>query len=83
MIVIAHRLSTVEDADRILVIDKGKVAEEGNHFTLLAKNGIYTKLVKNQLLSTSKSSSQPPINDTILDIDEQSPTTSTQTTENI
>lgn len=83
MIIIAHRLSTVEDADRILVIDKGKIAEEGNHFTLLANNGIYTKLVKNQLLSTSKDSSQPAGDDIIFDSNEQSPTTSTQTTESI
>ncbi|HKM15328.1 MAG TPA: lipid A export permease/ATP-binding protein MsbA [Marinospirillum sp.] len=42
--VIAHRLSTVEKADRILVIDKGQIVEEGDHQTLLAKNGAYAQL---------------------------------------
>lgn len=42
--VIAHRLSTVEKADRILVIDKGQIVEEGNHQTLLAKKGAYAQL---------------------------------------
>ncbi|EDV22056.1 uncharacterized protein TRIADDRAFT_29304 [Trichoplax adhaerens] len=81
VIIIAHRLSTVEDADRILVIDKGKVAEEGNHFSLLAKNGIYTKLVKNQLLSTSKDS--PQQDELCSDADQKSPTTPSLTTEEI
>ena len=41
---IAHRLSTVVDADEILVIDNGKIAEKGKHKELLAKNGVYKKL---------------------------------------
>ena len=41
---IAHRLSTVVDADEILVIDNGKIAEKGKHEELLAKNGVYKKL---------------------------------------
>jgi len=41
LIVIAHRLSTVRKADRIIVLKDGKIAEEGNHKTLLAQNGIY------------------------------------------
>ena len=44
-----HRLSTVRDADNIVVLDKGRVAEEGTHEELTAKRGIYYKLVKNQL----------------------------------
>lgn len=44
VILIAHRLSTVINADQIVVIDKGSVAEVGKHQELLAKNGIYTKL---------------------------------------
>ncbi len=48
-IVIAHRLSTVKNADQILVIDEGLVKERGNHKELLAKKGIYYSLVKNQL----------------------------------
>ena len=48
-IVIAHRLSTVKHADKIIVLDKGKVVEEGNHSDLVAKKGEYYRLVKNQL----------------------------------
>ena len=43
-LVIAHRLSTVMDADLIHVIDKGKLVESGNHKELLAKNGVYARL---------------------------------------
>ena len=49
VVVVAHRLSTVCDADNIIVLDNGKVAEEGTHQELTAKQGIYYKLVKNQL----------------------------------
>lgn len=48
-IVIAHRLSTVKHADKIIVLDKGKVVEEGNHAELVALKGEYYRLVKNQL----------------------------------
>ena len=47
-IIIAHRLSTVRHADEIIVLDEGKIAERGNHEELLAKNGIYSKLVSMQ-----------------------------------
>ena len=43
-IVIAHRLSTVQDADRILVVDKGRITEQGTHQELLAHGGAYKKL---------------------------------------
>jgi subfamily B ATP-binding cassette protein MsbA len=43
-LVIAHRLSTIQRADRIIVIDEGRVAEEGPHEALLAKGGIYARL---------------------------------------
>ncbi|WP_456087852.1 peptidase domain-containing ABC transporter [Parabacteroides sp.] len=49
VVVVAHRLSTVRDADNIVVLDKGRVAEEGTHEGLTAKRGIYYELVKNQL----------------------------------
>ena len=49
VIVIAHRLSTVERADRILVIDKGKLVEQGSHSELLSKGGLYSQLVSRQL----------------------------------
>jgi subfamily B ATP-binding cassette protein MsbA len=46
--VIAHRLSTVKNADRILVLDQGRLAEEGRHDDLLAGNGVYASLYKTQ-----------------------------------
>ena len=49
VVVVAHRLSTVRDADKIVVLDKGKVAEEGTHRELTEKRGLYYRLVKNQL----------------------------------
>ena len=47
-IVVAHRLSTVRNADKIIVIDKGIVAEEGTHQTLIDRNGLYRELYKLQ-----------------------------------
>ena len=47
-IVIAHRLSTIQKADVIVVMQKGKIVEQGNHEELLAKNGTYSKLVSMQ-----------------------------------
>jgi len=47
-IIIAHRLSTVRSADRIIVLDKGSIAEEGDHKTLLARKGLYYNLHKLQ-----------------------------------
>jgi ATP-binding cassette, subfamily B, bacterial len=49
VIVVAHRLSTVKNADLIIVLDKGKVIESGNHHTLAQLKGKYYELVKNQL----------------------------------
>lgn len=49
VVVVAHRLSTVKNADQIIVLDSGKVVEIGNHTTLIAKQGTYYNLVKNQL----------------------------------
>ena len=47
-LVIAHRLSTVRHADKIVVMDQGRVVEEGTHETLLARNGVYAGLYRMQ-----------------------------------
>lgn len=49
VVVVAHRLSTVKNADQIVVLDKGKIVEVGNHEELAKKRGAYYELVKNQL----------------------------------
>lgn len=49
VVVVAHRLSTVKNADQIIVLDGGKVVEVGNHISLITKQGTYYNLVKNQL----------------------------------
>lgn len=49
VVVVAHRLSTVKNADQIVVLDAGKIVEVGDHNTLIAKQGTYYNLVKNQL----------------------------------
>lgn len=48
-IIIAHRFSTIEKADKIIVMDQGKIVEEGKHMELLDKNGYYATLYKAQL----------------------------------
>lgn len=48
MLVIAHRLSTVQHADRIIVLDKGRIAEEGTHDQLLARGKVYSRLYELQ-----------------------------------
>ena len=49
VVIVAHRLSTVRQADKIIVLDHGRVAEEGTHDTLIAQRGLYYKLVHNQI----------------------------------
>lgn len=49
VVIVAHRLSTVRNADNIIVLDNGRIAEEGTHEQLAAKKGRYYELVKNQL----------------------------------
>ena len=58
-ITIAHRLSTIMRADRIVVLQKGKVVEIGNHDELLAKDGAYAGLVKAQQLSLGDNPEEP------------------------
>jgi ATP-binding cassette subfamily B protein len=50
--IVAHRLSTIKNADTILVMDKGKIIEIGNHDQLLAKNGFYAELYNSQFKKT-------------------------------
>ena len=47
--IIAHRLSTVRNADCIIVLDKGLIVEQGNHEKLIAQQGLYYQLAKQQL----------------------------------
>ncbi|MEE2777137.1 MAG: ABC transporter transmembrane domain-containing protein [Acidobacteriota bacterium] len=52
-IIIAHRLSTVRNADRVVVLDEGAVAETGNHDILMAQGGLYRRLVERQFHETA------------------------------
>lgn len=56
-LVIAHRLSTVKDADRVLVLDAGRVVEQGNHAELVARDGLYRQLVERQFLANETGAS--------------------------
>jgi ATP-binding cassette subfamily B protein len=49
VVIVAHRLSTVSNADNIILLDKGRIIEEGTHHQLTTLRGEYYKLVKNQL----------------------------------
>lgn len=49
VVVVAHRLSTVKNANQIVVIDRGRIIETGKHRELIGRQGIYYNLVKNQL----------------------------------
>ena len=60
VIMIAHRLSTIRSADRVLVLEKGKIIEEGNHEELLARKGLYASLWQLQNGKGSRSASKPP-----------------------
>ncbi|GAB5483483.1 MAG: ABC transporter transmembrane domain-containing protein [Parasphingorhabdus sp.] len=54
-IVIAHRLATVRSADRIIVMDEGQIVEQGDHDSLIAKNGLYSKLAELQFNGSEQS----------------------------
>jgi ATP-binding cassette subfamily B protein len=49
-ILVSHRISTVRDADRIFVLDAGRIVEEGTHAGLVRRNGLYAALHRKQLL---------------------------------
>lgn len=51
-IVIAHRLSTIKQCDRIIVLDKGKIIEDGSYDELIAKKGFFAELVERQRVDT-------------------------------
>ena len=57
-IVIAHRLATVRSADRIIVMDEGRIVEQGDHDSLIAKNGLYARLADLQFSSAETSRSK-------------------------
>ncbi len=60
-LVIAHRLATVQKADRILVFDQGRIVEEGTHAALLTRGGLYARLAELQLLVPDTISTKPPV----------------------
>jgi ATP-binding cassette subfamily B protein len=53
--IVAHRLSTVRRADRIVVIDRGRVVEVGNHHELIRRDGVYARLLHAQLAGDRES----------------------------
>jgi ABC-type multidrug transport system fused ATPase/permease subunit len=52
--VIAHRLSTISSADQVIVIEKGRVVEQGTHESLLAKEGVFHRLYQSQFRNRSR-----------------------------
>jgi ATP-binding cassette subfamily B (MDR/TAP) protein 9 len=67
VILIAHRLSTVEKADKIVVINKGKVEQMGSHEQLLAQEGMYKTLVQRQMIGNGRPD-EPPVAEKATDV---------------
>ena len=61
VITIAHRLSTIRNASRIVVLDAGRLIEEGNFASLLARNGAFARLVAAQEVPQTASTPEPPL----------------------
>jgi ATP-binding cassette subfamily B multidrug efflux pump len=55
-ILIAHRISTIKNADKIIVLDEGRIIEQGTHNQLLSLQGVYSEMYQNQLLEEEKHS---------------------------
>jgi ATP-binding cassette, subfamily B, multidrug efflux pump len=74
-IVIAHRISTIKDLDQIIVLDDGKIIERGTHEHLLALNGLYADMYRQQLLGEElEESDEPDLNgDDMVDVPESDP----------
>lgn len=67
-IVVAHRLSTIKNADLIVVLDHGKISEQGTHSSLIQLNGTYADLVQKQAIETKKASENKTMDtDTLLE----------------
>jgi ABC-type multidrug transport system fused ATPase/permease subunit len=60
-LVIAHRLSTIRNASRIVVLDEGRVMEQGTHAELLALDGLYSHLIASQLMARAGATASPPV----------------------
>jgi ATP-binding cassette subfamily B protein len=53
-VIISHRVSSIKHADKIIVLERGKIVEQGNHESLISKQGLYAELHRKQLLEEAK-----------------------------
>jgi len=60
-IIISHRISTIQDADQIIVLDKGEIVERGTHLSLLKEDGIYKKMYTQQITGLTSVQSKRPV----------------------